>query len=419
MFAYCIALPLFGRAVFPLARDKAHITLASSFTDPQIVATYLLAAIVALKVFTAGNLFNGARVVKPLVFFVAVCLASACNSRLPLFSIWRSLEVALLMLWALAMIQEDSGSGDPSRAIQAFYGISVAILAAVFVGLLINPSGAWSMEGDVARLTGTSGYSIGSNDIGAIAAVVAIGCYVRAVERLSLKYAAAAALFMMVCYLSHSRGSYIAAAAGVASATLMLGRGPERRTVLFLASFCALLSLAAVAAVSHEVRDFFVFLMTRGHEAQNLESFGGRLQLWEFGLKIFTQHPFLGTGYGTYPEGLEGGHFHNVFIELLVTTGLLGCVGYVVFLAELIAVARKSIARMNPGVAADRIIAADLVTIPTVIIIANGATAGGAYYSWDLLGLVSVAVAGSLLVVRKKKGRDPGPTPPRFGNLLR
>jgi len=25
--AYCIALPLFGRAVFPLARDKAHIPM--------------------------------------------------------------------------------------------------------------------------------------------------------------------------------------------------------------------------------------------------------------------------------------------------------------------------------------------------------------------------------------------------------
>lgn len=419
ILAYCVALPLFGRAVFPLARDKAHITLASSFTDPQIVATYVLAAIVAVKACTAGNLFAGGRPVRILVLFVAVCLASSFNSRLPLFSIWRSFEVAVLTLWAFVMIRDGSGADDPSRAIHAFYGIIVAILIAVFIGLVINPDGAWAMEGDVARLTGTSGYSISPNDIGAIAAVIAVGCYVRSVERRSAKYAAAAVFFVVICYVSHSRGSYIALAVGLAAATLMLGRVAHRRTAIFLAGFCALLLVGAVAVISHEVRDFLVFLMTRGHETENLESFGGRLQLWEFGLKIFTRHPYLGTGYGTYPEGLEGGHFHNVFIELLVTTGLLGVVSYGAFLVGLIAVTKKSIGRAKLEDVTDRIIATDLVTIPTVIIVANGATASAAYYSWDLLGLVSVAVAASLLIVRKSTARVQRAGRLPFSNLLR
>jgi hypothetical protein len=190
ILAYCIALPLFGRAVFPLARDKAHITLASSFTDPQIVATYLLAAVVMFRVCTASNLFkqmNRARVVRMLVLFVAVCLTSSFGSHFPLFSIWRCFEVLLLCVWAVVMIQDTRGAADPSRAIQAFYGISVAILIGVLIGLVINPSGAWILEGDVARLVGTTGYGINPNDIGAIAAVIAVGCYVRAVERGSLK----------------------------------------------------------------------------------------------------------------------------------------------------------------------------------------------------------------------------------------
>jgi O-antigen ligase len=136
-------------------------------------------------------------------------------------------------------------------------------------------------------------------------------------------------------------------------------------------------------------------------------------------LKILRQHPYLGTGYGTYPAGLEGGHFHNVFIELLVTTGIVGTVSYAAFLATLIAATRRSIARTNPQVVAERIIAADLVTIPAVIIVANGATAGAAYYSWDLLGLVSVAVACSLLIVRTGIGREPGAAKKPFSNLLR
>ena len=64
--------------------------------------------------------------------------------------------------------------------------------------MIINPSGAWSFEGDVGtpdrhdRL-----FESIRNDIGAIAAVLAVGCYVRAVERASLKYAAAAVSFIV------------------------------------------------------------------------------------------------------------------------------------------------------------------------------------------------------------------------------
>ncbi len=423
VFAYCIALPLFGRAVFPLARDKAHITLASSFIDPQIAATYLVAAIVTLRLCTASSpkkQMNRGRAIQMFMLFVAACLVSSSGSRFPLFSIWRSFEVILLSLWAVVMTRDTSAASDPSRTIRAFYAISVAILAGVFVGLIINPSGAWSLEGNVARLTGTTGYSINPNDIGAIAAIIGVGCYVRAVERESLRYAVATALFIVVCYLSYSRASYIALATGLAVATVVLGRLAHRRAIIFLVSFGTILSIGAAALVSSRVRGFFVFLMTRGHETENLESLGGRLQLWEFGLKIFIQHPYLGTGYGTYPEGLEGGHFHNVFIELLVTTGIVGTASYIAFLITLITAIKRSIGSMNTQIVSERIIAADLVTIPTVIIVANGATAGAAYYSWDMLGLVSVAVASRLLSsVRRGIGSERSVAQMPFSNLLR
>ena len=108
-----------------------------------------------------------------------------------------------------------------------------------------------------------------------------------------------------------------------------------------------------------------------------------------------------------------------MFIELLVTTGIVGTVSYVAFLVTLIATTRRSIGRTNPQVVAERIIAADLVTIPAVIIVANSATAGAAYYSWDLLGLVSVAVASSLFMVRRGIGSEQRVAQMPFSNLLR
>ncbi len=420
ILAHSIALPLFGRAVFPMLRDKENISLASSFTDPQILATYLAGVVVMIGFFKKSyRPMMRARVTQVFMLFVAVCFASALGSRFLLFSVWRCLEVFLLCMWAVVVIRSTGDAGDPATATRAFYRISTAILVGVFVGLVINPSGAWSVEGDIARLTGTTGYSINPNDIGAIAAVLSVGCFVRAVERASVKYALATAGFIVVCFLAYSRGGYLAMAAGFSVAMLMLGRVVRRRAMIFIMSVCAVLSLGAIVLASPGLRDFFVLLMTRGHATENLESFGGRLQLWEFGLQIFKDHPLLGTGYGTYPKGLEGGHFHNVFIELLVTTGLVGTGAYVVFLVTLIVTIKKSIGRTDPRVIAERISAADLVTIPTVIIVANGATAGAAYYSWDLLGLMSVAVSSSLLIARRRSGGAKPMPKMQFSNLLR
>ena len=93
--------------------------------------------------------------------------------------------------------------------------------------------------------------------------------------------------------------------------------------------------------------------MTRGHETGGRRVTGRAIAA--LGIRpenIFNQHPYLGTGYGTYPEGLEGGHFHNVFIELLVTTGMVGTLFYAAFLAVLFVTAKKAIRRTSLKVVA-------------------------------------------------------------------
>ncbi len=376
ILAYSIALPLFGRSVFPMVRDKAGITLASSFSDPQMLATYVLAAVLAFRLCVTPN-FLGAlrtRAMPAFLMFAVACLTSALTSGYLLFSLWRSFEIFLLMTWAFLMIQDRAGQPNVAFAIRTFYVVSVGILIGVAVGVVIDPNGAWTMEGDVARLAGTSGYMINPNDVGAIAAVLALASYVRTVEHRSAKFAVATVALIAVCYLSHSRGSYISLAAGFIVATIMLGRAAHRRLTLALTSMSILIAVGAITLSSSALLEFFEFLMTRGHAVQNLESFGGRLQLWELGLKVFWQHPFLGTGYGTYPQGLEGGHFHNVLIELLVTTGIAGLLCYVAFIFALIMAVRHMCRRLDRTERSERIVAADICVIPTVILVANCAT---------------------------------------------
>ena len=399
LLAYSIAFPLFGRAAFPIVREKSGITLLSSFTDPQMVSTYLLGLILFVRLVSSEQVlrWSNFRTISFLAFFVLVALCSAVNSRIPMFSVWRCFEVTLTVLWTAAMVQDASASYDSARAIRTFYAISVAILVAVIVGLVLNPTGAWLIEGDVARLTGTTGYMTNSNEVGVIAAVISVGAYVRAVEFRRLHFVMASLFFAVICYFSHSRGSYIAFTCGFICANVMLARIVERRVAIWVSILFPVLIVCVLLAVSSDLRDFFVFLMTRGHEVSNLEGFGGRLQLWEFGLSIFKLHPLLGTGYGTYPDGLEGGHFHNIFMELLVTTGIVGVLCYMAFLFNAGSMIRKVFSKISVRQAAQRTLTADILTIPVIILVANMASAGSAYFSWDLLGLVSVVAAVSSL----------------------
>ncbi|HEY5039126.1 MAG TPA: O-antigen ligase family protein [bacterium] len=88
-------------------------------------------------------------------------------------------------------------------------------------------------------------------------------------------------------------------------------------------------------------------LWQRGLQSWLLAAFSMRLKLWGAALTLFGQHPFFGTGLGTFGEayqltGLDlgtGARFaHNLFFQLLVETGL---VGTAIFLIALVSLGRR------------------------------------------------------------------------------
>jgi len=71
----------------------------------------------------------------------------------------------------------------------------------------------------------------------------------------------------------------------------------------------------------------------RGIHSWTLASFSMRVDLWQAAWQLFLQHPWLGWGLGTFGEAYQaaglplatGALFaHNIFLQLLVETGLLG-----------------------------------------------------------------------------------------------
>jgi O-antigen ligase len=75
----------------------------------------------------------------------------------------------------------------------------------------------------------------------------------------------------------------------------------------------------------------------------------GRLQLWQFALQLFYAHPIIGTGWHSFPiiyRGYTGIDMeaHNVFIQLLSETGI---VGFVFVLSMFIAMLRLTFSIIN------------------------------------------------------------------------
>lgn len=81
-----------------------------------------------------------------------------------------------------------------------------------------------------------------------------------------------------------------------------------------------------------------------------------------------------------------------MFIELMVTTGLLGIIPILILFALLGARLVKLFQNVPVNAASNPIESLDALLIGTVVIVSEMTTAGAAYYSWQMIGIVVLAV---------------------------
>ena len=106
-------------------------------------------------------------------------------------------------------------------------------------------------------------------------------------------------------------------------------------------------SNTAWAIVAAGALGILALILARGIQSWLLAAFGTRLILWKAALALFENHPLLGSGLGTFGEvyqqaGLPletGARFtHNLFLQVLIETGLMGLL---IFLAVLVDLVRR------------------------------------------------------------------------------
>ena len=73
-------------------------------------------------------------------------------------------------------------------------------------------------------------------------------------------------------------------------------------------------------------------------------SAASRLSLWEEAMQVFKADPVFGTGFNLYAYGSHVGGYgdtHNVFVKVLVETGLTGLVLFLAIFRKLFQIGRR------------------------------------------------------------------------------
>ncbi|MES1155321.1 MAG: O-antigen ligase family protein [Pseudorhodoplanes sp.] len=189
------------------------------------------------------------------------------------------------------------------------------------------------------RLAGIAG---SANNMALIASfsVVVTGLYAREFHRRNVFFAPVAGLISLTALvMTISRGPLVAAMA-ILFIVYMLHW--KRLYATFAAISVGLLGLAAIILKGEA---FLMKAVSRSGDVGEITSFTGRTEIWKAVLKLSAEEPWTGYGYASsvfvLPRhvsqvGFITSHAHNMILQLLFTTGIIGVVLFLLSMTSVI-----------------------------------------------------------------------------------
>ncbi len=178
---------------------------------------------------------------------------------------------------------------------------------------------------------------------------------------LGLIVLAAAALALGGLVVSYSRGAWFAA---IAAAGMMAVFGPHKRVwgiVVALVGFGAVFGMARGGALPVDIAERFASVaeFTRAQDARGATidpanfSLIERTALWEAAIRMASARPWLGVGLGNFQAAYPDfrllnwehalGHAHNVYLNVVAETGMLGLGAYLLLWGSVFLVTLRAI----------------------------------------------------------------------------
>lgn len=357
--SYTSAALLVGVAVVP-AVGLWLIGNAGARGGGALAAMAFLVVLVSDWTFRAGSVDRGLDVQSAIKFMVWAAGLVLLIWRMPLVvrlgSHWPSAALLAFGVWATFTATYSVSPTYTAAAGLAFLGIWVlattlavstsvklglvaitgALLAGMAISLLLYVAVpervmAPTEAGTLFRLAGIYG---SPNTIGRAAALALLTslmlCYHLPRRQAVLLMAISIALSAACLYLSGSRASSLALVLG--AAVVLLQKRPLLASLFVVATVCGALVLYFLP----ELRLELAALISRSGRISEVTTFSGRAHIWDFVIDKISDAPLIGYGFGSTRETIPEGFFtmwgwtttsaHNLWLQVWVTTGLVGLV---------------------------------------------------------------------------------------------
>lgn len=270
--------------------------------------------------------------------YIAVAITSSLYSPAAGYSFGCSLALLCLFAFAFALTTRLSQA-------QLLWTIAVSLTLFNIGGWLVffadpelGTSAAWTTSGLMLRMCGLAGQA---TNLGATCAV-AIGAVFVLWYSGSCSMATAIVLggFAFATLIkSDARTTEIAAVAGIG---LVLA---SRSVRLITAGSLGVVSLLVLLQIFPKLPDMLGAQFSRSGDPSEVYTLTGRLQIWDFAWKQITLSPIFGYGYNSskvvlgshigFENGLMVDSAHNLYLQNLLSVGLLGTVPLLLLLVHL------------------------------------------------------------------------------------
>jgi putative inorganic carbon (hco3(-)) transporter len=282
-----------------------------------------------------------------------------------------------------------------------FVTVFILLIAYIAYDALFNYlAGQFIHTMNVDRLTGTTSAggdpnTLATTIVTAIPLFVATMYYFRNwVIRAAVGLTTVSLLYLLV--ITASRGGLMAFVGIVLAAVLFT----RHRVALVL----TVLVLSAVTwqVMPDQYRTRYMEFSETGENINHVSS--GRWEIWQAGLQMIVARPVLGVGAGAFPWAYASGNFgppkfmepHNIYIQVLATTGIVGTAIWVFFLSELFKVLRRIAAevRRRPEIAWALTYRNGLLLVLVGLFVAGMFGHSLFRYTWYIAAAMTVALEG-------------------------
>lgn len=315
------------------------------------------------RLFHESNIFPAMASLLPIFLFIAFYFITGFHIRIPatiltlaiyaVTVIWSGFDPKMILFYGMcATMLMDSRISDTSDWLKWFYLFSLLFIVGSFINLfmpglyrsMILPAFAgsksyekllsWSRMGATLIIPGFTSQS-GFN---APHFVYGIGYILscRIVEKVGFKRWLIFGLLLVCLVLTNKRAHFLFGILSIAIAYYATGEKKYRskRFLILVLSGIAGLIVVYFLITSVDVGVFrkLNLMLTQISDDEDVTS--GRIELYAVAWKHFLQNPIFGIGWEQYPflpDGLGEMHTHDIYLELLCETGIVGFTMFAAF----------------------------------------------------------------------------------------